>query len=175
MVSKSGRLAISVWAWSDYCIPDDRYRRIDIFFTRCVIFGYRILFLFVVISILKWILVFSTVRDMVATGIHPFHAGRNFRGDRVVGCLNGAVCIRWLRIPIWVSFHCSVLGDLLAGLTHTKHRMSGAQQFTCGVSACSAWLSRCAVGGYQALERVQLIIVAMLLAAVALALVLLET
>jgi len=36
------------------------------------IFGYRILFLFIVISLLKWGLVVASSRHMVLTGVHPY-------------------------------------------------------------------------------------------------------
>ena len=44
-----------------------------IFSTRGgALFGYRILFLFVLISILKWGLVFASSRHMVLCGVHPY-------------------------------------------------------------------------------------------------------
>ncbi len=44
-----------------------------IFSTRGgALFGYRILFLFVVISLLKWGLVVATARHIVLTGVHPY-------------------------------------------------------------------------------------------------------
>ena len=46
------------------------------------IFGYRILFLFVVISLLKWVLVYSTARHMVLTGVHPFQRWLALPGPR---------------------------------------------------------------------------------------------
>ena len=43
-----------------------------IFSTRGgALFGYRVLFLFVLISFLKWGLVLATSRHMVLTGVHP--------------------------------------------------------------------------------------------------------
>ena len=46
------------------------------------IFGYRILFLFVIISLLKWVLVYSTARHMVLTGTHPFERWLSLPGPR---------------------------------------------------------------------------------------------
>src|SRR5262245_30592823 len=44
-----------------------------IFSTRGgALFGYRILFLFAVISILKWALVLGAARHIVLTGVHPY-------------------------------------------------------------------------------------------------------
>jgi hypothetical protein len=138
------------------------------------IFGYRILFLFLVICVLKWTLVFSTARHMVVTGVHPFRRWMEFPfGPRgwlpTVMFVFAAVCI-----PIWVSFHCSVLGDLLAGVTRTKQYFNGATIHLWGTGILSVVMTLSLTSGYNALERVQLVIVATLLAAVTIALILLK-
>ena len=46
------------------------------------IFGYRILFLFVVISLLKWGLVVASSRHMVLTGVHPYQRMLDLPGPR---------------------------------------------------------------------------------------------
>ena len=46
------------------------------------IFGYRILWLFLVISILKWGLVYGVSRHMVLSGVHPFERWRHLPGPR---------------------------------------------------------------------------------------------
>ena len=44
-----------------------------IFSTRGgALFGYRILFLFVLISLLKWGLVLASARHIILTGVHPY-------------------------------------------------------------------------------------------------------
>ena len=54
-----------------------------IFSTRGgALFGYRILFLFVVISILKWGLVFAMSRHMVLSGVHPYARMMDLPGPR---------------------------------------------------------------------------------------------
>lgn len=131
------------------------------------IFGYRILALFLAICILKWILVFSTARHMVLTGVHPFGRWIDFPFLRrgllpTVLFLFAAVCI-----PIWVSFHSSVLGDLAAGLTGTKHLLNGATVHLWGAAILVGVFALALSGGYAALERVQLAIVGALLVAVA--------
>ncbi len=138
------------------------------------IFGYRILFLFLVICLLKWTLVFTTARHMVITGVHPFRRWMEFPlGPRgwlpTVFFVLAAFCL-----PIWVSFHASVLGDLLAGLTGTKKFLNGATVHLWGVGILSVMVGLALKGGYTALERVQLVLVATLLVAVTLALVLLQ-
>ena len=46
------------------------------------LFGYRILFLFVVISLLKWSLVVASSRHMVLTGVHPYARMLDLPGPR---------------------------------------------------------------------------------------------
>ena len=89
------------------------------------IFGYRILFLFLVIGALKWVLVYSAARHMVLTGVHPLERWLALPGPRgwlpAVMFVFAAACF-----PIWVSFHSSVIGDLIARLTNTHDSMNGA-------------------------------------------------
>ena len=138
------------------------------------LFGYRVLFLFLVICICKWTLVFSTARHMVISGVHPLQRWTDLPlGPRgwfpAVLFVFAVVCI-----PIWVSFHASVIGDLLAWVTSTKHIGNGASVHLWGTAVLGTVVLLAFTGGYQALERVQLAIVAALLASVTLALVLLE-
>lgn len=137
------------------------------------LFGYRVLFLFAVISLLKWILVFSTARHMVLTGVHPLHRWMDLPGPRgwlpAVMFVFAAICI-----PIWVSFHASVLGDLFAGLTDTKRYFGGASVHLWGMLILIGVTSLAYRGGYAALEKAQLGVVAIMLAAVGIALLLLK-
>jgi hypothetical protein len=138
------------------------------------IFGYRILFLFLVISIFKWTLVFSTARHMVLTGVHPLRRWMDLPfGPRgwlpAVMFVFAAICI-----PIWVSFHSSVIGDLLAGLTGTKHVLNGATVHLWGAGVLVGVLLLALAGGYATLEKAQLLIVTAMLLAVGVALILLK-
>lgn len=137
------------------------------------IFGYRILFLFAVISIFKWVLVYSAARHMVLTGAHPYERWLDLPGPRgwlpAVMFVFAAVCF-----PIWVSFHASVVGDLMAGLTGTKHVWNGATIHLWGIAVLTGIMAVALAGGYTALERIQLAVVAMMLLAVLVALVLLQ-
>jgi hypothetical protein len=138
-----------------------------IFSTRGgAIFGYPILFLFAVICLLKWTLAYSAARHMVITGVHPFQNWMDFPlGPRgwlpMLFFLLAAV-----TIPVWVGFHSSVLGDLLAGLTDTKHYLSGATVYLWGIGLLIGVFALAVAGGYAALERIQLVIVAGMLVAV---------
>lgn len=131
-----------------------------------VLFGYRILFLFLVISLFKWTLVFSMARHMVLTGVHPLRRWMELPiGPRgwlpTVFFIFAVVCI-----PIWVSFHSSVLGDLLAGISGTKQFFNGATIHLWGAGVLALVLGLTLAGGYKGLEKAQLIIVASMLAAV---------
>ena len=138
------------------------------------IFGYRILFLFGVIAALKWALVYSMARHMVLTGVHPFRRWLEIPyGPRgwlpAVLFVFAVVCI-----PIWVSFHASVIGDLLAGLTQTKGLANGATIHLWGGAVLLLLLFIALQGGYVILERIQLIVVTAMLGAVLIALWLLQ-
>lgn len=137
------------------------------------IFGYRILFLFVVISLLKWVLVYSTARHMVLTGAHPFQRWLALPGPR--GWLPAVMFVfAALCFPIWVSFHASVLGDLFAGLTGTKQLLNGATIHIWGAAILMTVVVLALSGGYSALERIQLLLVTAMLMAVLVSLVLLK-
>jgi Mn2+/Fe2+ NRAMP family transporter len=139
-----------------------------------VIFGYNILFLFTLICLLKWTLAYSAARHMVISGAHPL--GRWM--DLPIGP-HGWLTLLFLLlalalIPVWVSFHASVLGDLVAGLTGTKRELGGATIHLWGAGLLVAVLLLALTGGYSALERVQLLVIATMLLAVIIALVLLR-
>src|SRR5437773_7506459 len=46
------------------------------------VFGYRVLWFFVVILALKWVLAFATARHMVLSGAHPFQRWMELPGPR---------------------------------------------------------------------------------------------
>ncbi len=79
-----------------------------------------------------------------------------------------------LCIPVWVGFHASVLGDLFADLTHTKGLWFGASVHVWSIVTLLAVMGLALSGGYAALERVQLAIVATMLAAMLVALFLMQ-
>ena len=137
------------------------------------IFGYQILFLFLIVCILKWVLVFSTARHMVLTGIHPLERWLELPGPR--GWLPAVMIVFAVPcIPIWVSFHASVLGDLLAGITNTKSLFNGAVIHIWALVSLGVVICLSLLGGYRILERVQMVVVVAMLLAVMIALVLLR-
>jgi Mn2+/Fe2+ NRAMP family transporter len=125
------------------------------------IFGYRILFLFAVISLLKWGLVVALSRHMVLTGVHPYQRMLDLPGPRgwlaLVLFMIAAVCL-----PIWISFHSGVLGNLTAWATGTSQMFQGGIDYLWGSAMLAVVVAITAMGGYSTLERTQLILVAAL-------------
>jgi hypothetical protein len=132
------------------------------------LFGYRLLWLFLLVLALKWILVFASARHIVLTGAHPFQRWMELPGPRgwlpLVFFLLAVPCF-----PIWVCFHAGTVGTLLASLTGTAQAWHGGAHLVWGIGVLAAVLALSASGGYQALERVQLVIVLLMLGTVLLA------
>ena len=126
------------------------------------IFGYRILFLFVAISVLKWGLVVASSRHMVLTGVHPYQRMLDLPGPR--GWLTlGLFLIAAVCLPIWISFHSGVLGNLTAWMTGTSDMLGGGIDYLWGTGILAIVVTITALRGYSTLERIQLIIVAAML------------
>jgi glycerol uptake facilitator-like aquaporin len=130
-----------------------------IFSTRGgALFGYRILFLFAIISLLKWGLVVATSRHMILTGVHPYQRMIDLPGPRgwlpIMLFLMAMVCL-----PIWISFHSGVLGNLTSWVTGTRGQFHGGMDYIWGAAILFAVLLLSATGGYSILERVQMFVV----------------
>ncbi|MBC8354978.1 MAG: Nramp family divalent metal transporter [Planctomycetes bacterium] len=130
-----------------------------IFSTRGgALFGYRILFLFAIISLLKWGLVIATSRHMILTGVHPYERMIELPGPRgwlpIMLFLMAMVCL-----PIWISFHCGVLGNLASWVTGTRGVFQGGMDYVWGAGLLAAVLLLSATGGYTVFERVQMFVV----------------
>lgn len=134
-----------------------------IFSTRGgALFGYRILFVFVLISAMKWGLVLASARHMVLTGVHPYRRMLDLPGPRgwmpLTLLLMCALCL-----PVWIAFHAGVIGNLTSWITGTRELFHGAMDYVWGGGILLAVMLLTATGGYSVLERVQLVIVAVLL------------
>lgn len=123
------------------------------------LFGYRILFLFVIISLLKWGLVVASSRHMVLTGVHPYKRMLDLPGPRgwltLTLFLIAAVCL-----PIWISFHSGVLGNLTAWITGTSEIFGGGIDYLWGAAILAVVVVISFLRSYSTLERIQLVIVA---------------
>ena len=143
-----------------------------IFSTRGgAVFGYHILFVFVIISLLKWGLVVATSRHMILTGVHPYERMIALPGPRgwlpMTLLLMAAVCL-----PIWISFHSGVLGNLTSWITGTRGMLNGGMDYIWGAGILAGVLVLSATGGYTVLERVQMLVVTALVLCAGLTLVL---
>jgi hypothetical protein len=131
-----------------------------------VIFGYGILFPFLMICVLKWTLAYSAARHMLIAGVHPFERWM----DLPVGPRGWLTILFFLLaaafIPVWMSFHASVLGDLIAYLTDTKQYLGGATIHLWGAGLLIGIFVFALLGGYAALEKTQIVIVTAMLVAV---------
>jgi len=137
------------------------------------LFGYRVLWFFLLVLVLKWVLVFATARHIVLTGAHPFQRWMDLPGPRgwlpMVFFLLALVCF-----PIWVSFHAGTLGTLVSWLAGTEQSLRGGAYLLWAMVLLALALGLVALGGYATLERVQLIIVALMLVCVVIAAMLLK-
>jgi Mn2+/Fe2+ NRAMP family transporter len=130
-----------------------------IFSTRGgALFGYHVLFVFAVILLLKWGLVLATSRHMILTGVHPYERMIDLPGPRgwlpIALVLMAVVCM-----PIWISFHSGVLGNLTSWITGTSDVLHGGMDYVWGASILLATLLLSATGGYKVLENVQMAVV----------------
>src|SRR6185369_6927928 len=141
-----------------------------IFSTRGgALFGYRLLWFFLLVLLFKWALVFVTARHMVLTGAHPFQRWMDLPGPRgwfpLVFFVLALICF-----PIWVCFHAGTVGTLLSSLAGTTESLRGGAHFLWGLASLALVLVLVFRGGYAALERIQLVIVLLMLACVAVSL-----
>ncbi|MCH2202843.1 MAG: Nramp family divalent metal transporter [Fuerstiella sp.] len=136
-----------------------------IFSTRGgVLFGYNILFLFLFISMLKWVLVFGTSKHLLLTGVHPFRRMMDLPGPR--GWLPMMLLLMICVVqPTWMSFHSSTLGNYVALLTGTTDSLFGGAQFMWALLLVGLVVALCFSGGYTFMERIQIVVVVALMVA----------
>ncbi len=145
-----------------------------IFSTRGgALFGYRILFLFVAISLLKWGLVLGSARHIVLTGVHPYARLFDLPGPR--GFLAWTLLlIAAAAVPVWVAFQSAVLGNLISWITGTREHLSGGADYLWGSVVLVSIVALAATRGYATLERVQLVVVTTMVACAGISLILFQ-
>ncbi len=137
-----------------------------VFSTRAgALFGYKLLWFFAVVLFFKWLLVFSAARHMALTGAHPFERWMELPGPRGWFPLI-FLLLAVASFPIWAAFHAGTIGTLAAGLTGSKAAVGGGAHFVWGLGILGAVSALTWMGGYKLLERAQVAIVAVMLAAV---------
>ena len=126
------------------------------------IFGYRLLWVFLLISLLKWVLAYTSMRHMVLSGGHPLARWTQLPGPR--GWLPLIVLFMVaLTIPLWFSFLSGVLGTICTWIFGMGSHFAWA---TVWVLAALILL---AIGGYDFLEKAQTVILAITLVCVLIA------
>ncbi len=73
------------------------------------VFGYNILWVFILASFLKWVLCYCSMRHMILSGAHPFERWSHIPGPRGWFPLFMFV-IALISFPVWYSFLSGVLG-----------------------------------------------------------------
>ena len=126
------------------------------------LFGYNILFVFVLISLLKWGLVFAMSRHMVLTGVHPYTRMVSLPGPRGWFPLM-LLLIASLTTPVWTAFFPGILGNLIAIITDTQNAFNGAAQYLWGIGFLFTVVMLTFLGGYTILEKVQITIVGVMI------------
>lgn len=140
------------------------------------LFGYKLLPFFLLICALKWALVLITARHIVLTGAHPLERWCHLPGPR--GWLVWVFLILAVpAFPIWIGFHAGTIGTLVssvlsragmtAGLSNSAHAV-------CGLCVLAVVMVLVQTGGYRRLERIQILIVALMLGCVVVSLLLLR-
>lgn len=133
------------------------------------LFGYHILFVFLLICLLKWVLIYTTGRQIIITGQHPLESWNQLPGP--AGWLPMTFLVLAVPcFPIWIAFHASTVGTLLAHLTDT----SGALVYVWASGVLGSVVFLSLQGNYQKLERFQMIIVGLMLVMILFAVVLLK-
>jgi hypothetical protein len=129
------------------------------------IFGYRLLFVFLVVLALKWALVLGTARHIVLTGVHPFERWRALPGP--AGWLPLTfLLLAVVSFPVWVGFHAGTTGTLISSLAGTQDGLRGGAHFAWGLALLALAMTLVSLGGYGSLEKIQLAIVVAMLACV---------
>lgn len=120
------------------------------------IFGYRILWVFLFVAVLKWVLAYTSMRHMVLSGAHPCERWTFLPGPRGWFPLF-VISIALIAIPIWNSFFQGALGTLCVWIFGFGDHYLWA---TVCVALAMVMLS---LGGYEFLEKVQLSMLSVML------------
>lgn len=131
-----------------------------------VLFGYSILWVFVLILLLKWSMVFSLARHFVVGGVHPIQRWNELPGPR--GWLSMTMLVLGtLLFPVWIGFHSGVIGTLLSQLT-------GVNSHLAAILTLASVMAIVYAGGYTLLERIQFAIVVLMVFGVLASLIVLQ-
>lgn len=133
------------------------------------LFEFKVLGLFALVLALKWALVMGSAHHWLMSEKHPLERWTQLPGP------SGWLPITLLLLaitafPVWVSFHAGTIGTLLASITLSTATWNGAAPIVWGIGALLVCLVLSATGGYARSEKIQSIIVAVMLGTVCLSL-----
>ena len=115
------------------------------------IFGYRVLWVLLLIALLKWILAYTSMRHMILSGGHPCERWNSIPGPR--GWLTlFIVAVALICGPLWLCFLEGMLGTICAWMFGF-----GSHYAWASVWVVAAMLLL-AVGRYEFLEKAQMVI-----------------
>ena len=132
------------------------------------IFGYEILWVILLVSILKWVMCYSSMRHMILSGAHPFDRWSQIPGPRgwlpLYVVLIGVVCF-----PIWYAYLEGVLGTVCKWLFGVQEAFHGHDKevwasIFVGVSIIILYF-----GNYNFLEKGQITLLSIMLVCIVLA------
>jgi Mn2+/Fe2+ NRAMP family transporter len=123
------------------------------------VFGYAILWSFVLGCFFKWVQCYTAMRYLTLTGEHPIDRWAHFPGPRGwFPFLLGALSI--MCFPFWLSFLPSLLGTLCKWMFHFGDHLWW------GTFWIALFISLTLAGGYNVLEKAQLTIITLMLVAI---------
>ncbi len=123
------------------------------------LFGYQLLWIFPAVSLLKWGMAYSSMRHMILSGGHPLQRWTHLPGPR--GWLPLSILlVAVLCLPLWFAWLSGILGTHCAQVSGYADHCFWATVWAM-VAIGLLWL-----GGYNFLEKAQIVILAVMLLAV---------
>ena len=120
------------------------------------IFGYRVLWVFLLVALLKWVLAYTSMRHMVISGAHPYERWQFLPGPR--GWLPlFVVALGFLAMPIWNSFFLGIIGTICSWI------LGFGSHYVWATVCVGLALVLLAIGGYNLLEKIQVSVLAIML------------
>ncbi len=126
------------------------------------IFGYRLLWVFLVVGFLKWVLAYSSIRHMVLSGSHPLERWISLPGPRGWLHLFLLLCAVF-TMPLTYAFLLGILGTACSWIFTV-----GDYYFWASICVAAA-VVLLLVGGYGFLEKAQTVILGVMLGCILIA------
>jgi len=99
-------------------------------------FGYSLLWIFPLVSLMKWVMVYCSTRHMILSGAHPFQRWNELPGPRGWFPIF-SFSIYFICAPFWASFMTGLLGSICASIFPLATYISGLRYGSWRPSFCS--------------------------------------